>query len=162
MSRRRIRAIILVGFVAAALGTLGTLTSTTSSVSMRIHGLTVRPWEKDMITPTGSREYVAATLEVTNTSKQPIKYWGWYSKGHPGYTVLQQTRGGWKAPAQRRWVCGTGLEQFTLAPSESLTFEAVLAHDKPCKIEFSYTTVGKGQRSWLSRGLRRLTQRLPW
>ena len=125
MSSRRVIIISMCVVAVGALAVVWAATSASQPISMRVLDFTADRWPDTM----GSREYMVPTIELTNASRRPITYWARYEARFPEYTVLHQTPTGWKEPAPRFWLCGTGLYRFTLPPSHAITFDAAVERD---------------------------------
>src|SRR5882672_7691984 len=67
-----------IGFCVVVFGTFvvtWAFISASPSVSMTVLGFTAKQWPDDVAQRTGSREYIVATIELTNASRCPISYW---------------------------------------------------------------------------------------
>src|SRR5437867_340886 len=158
------RQVIIISMCVVAVGALAVVWAATSAsqpISMRVLEFTAHRSSDQM----GSRGYMVATIELTNASRRPITYWARYEARFPECTVLHQTPTGWKEPAPRFWLCGTGLYRFTLPPSHVITFDAAVERDKPYNYSDGRTPSRLWQRlpKWLRQRLPTLlAQKLPW
>ena len=119
-------------------------------VSMRVLGLSSQRWSDDVAPQMDTPEFVAASIELTNSSSRPISYSAYNSGRHPVHSLIKKTANGWEEPPAA--FCGTGIEQATLLPGCSVVFSAVVAPDQPCRISLDYND---GRRS------SRLRRKLP-
>jgi hypothetical protein len=128
-------------------------------VSISVVGYTTNQWPAATAARLGSQTYICAVVAITNNGSQSFTYYAFGSTS-ADYQILHQTTFGWKAPDSDFW-CGTGLQRGTLAPSQGLTFEAIVPTDKACKVAFDYSDGRTPNRLWqrLPAGL---TRRLPW
>jgi len=115
----------------------------------------------------GYRKCVCAIVELTNTSSRSISFWGWDlgsdTSGplgpHPYSRVQYQTPTGWKDPKEG-YGFGIG-QQFTLARSQTITFEVLLEQDRRCKVELDVSD-GRAPNKLLQHLPRWIVLRLPW
>jgi len=159
MSTCRPKVIIVCALAAGVLALIWAATSAAPPLVMTVRGLTAKQWPEDIANQVGRREYVVATIELTNGGKRPIAYRASDEARFPEFSVLHQTTTGWKE--EGRGFCGTGVGLYTLAPSGSITFDAIVDRDKPCKVALSYSDGRTPSRLW-QRLPRWLAQRLPW
>jgi len=160
MRTRRAKLISMCVVTAGVLAIVWVVTSESPPISMKVLGFTAKRWSDDIAPRMGSREYVLATIELTNATSRPITYWARYDPTFAEYTVLHETTMGWKKRARGRF-CGTGMQQTTLAPLKAITFEAVVERDRRCKVALNYSDGRAPSRVW-QRLPGWLTQRLPW
>jgi hypothetical protein len=138
MTKRRAKLLVLGVLMLGAFAGLWVSTRAAAPVSMRVLEFNARQWANQDAQRFGRREYVVATVQLTNTSQRTITYWG-YRPESPLYTLHYPTLTGWREKDTGRMFCGTGLERYTLAPSECITFQTTVDRDKPCKVAIDYT-----------------------
>jgi len=159
MIKRRLKMITLGALSAGALVLIWAVIRPSPLVSLTILDITVRQYSVGEAGQAGSSEYVVATIELTNASRRPVTYLSRYDGRWADYRIQHRTRMGWEEKFEG--MCGTGLEQHTLAPSQVIHFDASIERDKPCKVALHYSDGGTPSR--LRQRLPRwLAQRLPW
>jgi len=159
MNPCRIKLISLCVLALGALAVIWSLATASAPISMRVLSLTAKQLPHNLAQPMDNRGYVVATIELTNASKRPVVYWARYDAKFAEYSVLHRAATGWKETGGGG--CGTGLKQFTLAPSQTVIFEASIEREKPCRVALNYSNGRTPSRLW-QRLPGWLAQRLPW
>jgi TPR repeat protein len=159
MSTHCVKVISLCVLALGGLALLWTTVTVSMPVPMRILDFIAREWPDAVAQGMGTGEYVVATIELTNWSKRSVVYLGRGPKSAE-YYLLHQTATAWKETSGDRGFCGTGVEQCTLAPSQTAIFQAFVDRDKPCKVALGYSD-RPPSRFW-QRLPRWLAHLLPW
>ncbi|HXJ56576.1 MAG TPA: hypothetical protein VNU68_07935 [Verrucomicrobiae bacterium] len=82
-----------------------------------------------------SSGFVEATLVLANTSDRPIFYQGVMDAANVEHVCLWQEGSGWRGGGES---CGLSLSSYTLQPSQSVTFTALLLPESICKVAVDY------------------------
>jgi hypothetical protein len=98
--------------------------------------------------PKIGRDYVAAYIDIHNTSSHSVTYWLAQSSVFVDYYLRYSTLLGWEDHTVTR--PRSCQKQYTLAPGQRAEFWAVIDSDRPCRVALNY-----------SRPPGRLWQRLP-
>jgi hypothetical protein len=130
-----------------------------SRVSMAVRGITTNQWAIDADDSSARDEYVCAVVEFTNESRRAVTYWGTMERDRADYRCLFRTPTGWEDTSGGG--CGLSLRQFTLDPSQSIRFEALVDPSRPCKIALDYSVDPQHSRLW-QRLPQWILDRLPW
>lgn len=144
----------------SAIAVVVVFSESSPSVSMSVIGFRAEQWPDDLVQKMGSRDYIVVSVELTNRSNKAIKYFGGANRSNVFSGLWYKMLGKWQPPANADF-CGTGIEEWALAPMRSVVFEAMVDRDRPCKVAVSVSDGGVTSR--LSRRLPAwIAQRLPW
>lgn len=160
MRSTRSRLVIAGALLVVSVAVASALLAASPPVSLTVRGFAIKRWPKEMAKQMRQQDYVVATIELSNASSRAITYWAWDRSNYVDCSVLTETSAGWKRPKQG-FRCGTGLQRFSLAPGRSISFEADVERDKPCKVAVEFSDGRTPNRLW-QRLPRWLSQRLPW
>lgn len=151
MNNRRGKLLIVSVLAIGAVVVIWAVVPSSPPVSLRILGFNAERWTYTNAQGTVSMEQIMASIAFSNGSSRSISYWAQFRPENPAYERFDQTPTGWKEVAVG-FSSGTGMNQYTLAPSQVVTFSPVVDRNTPCKISLSYTE---------DHAPSRLRQRLP-
>ncbi len=107
-------------------------------LTLNIRNFSTNQWPDAIAKARASRDCIRATVEVTNASNRSITYWVRPSDNSLRYR-LKCDDGTVVATHEADAVSGTQrFDGRDLAPSQMVTFEAVIDTFKPCRIELFY------------------------
>jgi len=107
---------------------------------------------------TPEKDYVSATLVLSNISDRLISYNARFDASAVDYLSMFQTPAGCN---ESDGGCGLSLSRFILKPSESVTFTAALLPMDACKVGVEYEDSRRPSHLWsLLPGW--MTARMPW
>ena len=103
-----------------------------SPVTLAVEKMVPRDRETELVSEDDewSSGFVEATLVLANTSDRPIFYQGVMDAANVEHVCLWQEGSGWRGGGES---CGLSLSSYTLQPSQSVTFTALLLPESICK-----------------------------
>jgi hypothetical protein len=106
------------------------------SISLSVVGFTTNVVPPSVTGLSTNVEFVSVIVRATNRSAHTVSYKA--DGGIPGYSRFRLDPSGW-TESRYSFFCGLSVNDCTLAPWKSMTFEAIIEPDHPCKVGLPYS-----------------------